>query len=98
MQKMVPAYLEDSMRSFRENQRQIDEALESAVSQGPFGEIARQNLQMMKAARDAFVPSKAAAHDLGGANHSDPGRGEMDALKRQVADLQAKIDRMSPED
>ena len=98
MQKMVPAYLEDSMRSFRENQRQIDEALESAVSQGPFGEIARQNLQMMKAARDAFVPSKAAAHDLGSATQSDPGRGEMDALKRQVADLQAKIDRMSPED
>ena len=92
MQNMIPDYLDNSMRAFRENQRQIDDALESAVSKGPFGEMARKNLQMMKAARDAFVPTP------GGAAAPEGGRGEMDELKRQVADLQAKLDRMSPED
>ena len=93
MQGMIPDYLENSMRQFRENQRQLDDALESAVAKGPFGEIARKNLQMMKAARDVFVPAPGAAAPTG-----ESSRGEMDELKRQVAELQAKLDRLSPED
>ena len=93
MQGMIPEYLDNSMRAFRENQRQIDDALESAVAKGPFGEIARQNLQMMKAARDAFVPGKNAKGSM-----PESAGSEMDELKRQVAELQAKLDRMSPED
>ena len=92
MQNMIPDYLENSMRGFREKQRQMDDALESAVAQGPFGEIARKNLQMMKAARDAFVPGQSVSEAPQG------NRSEMDELKRQVAELQAKLDRMSPED
>lgn len=100
MQNMIPDYLDNSMRAFRENQRQMDDALESAVAQGPFGEIARKNLQMMKAARDAFVPAKpgsGASPADRNRSEADPNRGEMDELKRQVAELQAKLDRMSPE-
>lgn len=100
MQNMIPDYLDNSMRAFRENQRQMDDALESAVAQGPFGEIARKNLQMMKAARDAFVPAKpgsGASPADRNRGEADPNRGEMDELKRQVAELQAKLDRMSPE-
>jgi polyhydroxyalkanoate synthesis repressor PhaR len=90
MQGLVPQFLESSMDNFRKNQKQVQDAIETAITSGPFGQIAKQNIEMMRAARDAFVPS------LGGMSAKKPKGGEsVDDLKRQMAELQAKIDQLS---
>ena len=100
MQAMVPSFLEASMDSFRKNQRQFQEAIEGAISTGPFAEMARQNLKLMEAARDAFGPSMMgqAAWPATGEPRDKAGRPEartesdMDELRRQLAAMQAKLD------
>jgi polyhydroxyalkanoate synthesis repressor PhaR len=89
MQKMVPGFLETAMDNFRDNQKQLHSAVEDAITSGPFGEIAKQNLQMMRAARDAFVPSF--AKPKGGSGD----KSELAELQKQMAELQARIDSLS---
>ena len=88
MQAMVPQYLEASMEAFRRNQEQFREALEGAITSGPFAEIAKRNLAMFDAAASAFRPKPAA-------KKNDPKDDEIAALKAQMAELQAKIDKLS---
>lgn len=90
MQGLVPQFLESSMDNFRKNQRQVHDAIESALTSGPFGHIAKQNIEMMKAARDALVPNLG---NLGGKKEKP--KESLDDLKQQMAELQAKIDQLS---
>jgi polyhydroxyalkanoate synthesis repressor PhaR len=90
MQGLVPQFLESSMDNFRKNQKQVQDAIETAITSGPFGQIAKQNIEIMRAARDAFVPN------LGNLAGKKAKSGEsLDDLKRQMAELQAKIDKLS---
>jgi polyhydroxyalkanoate synthesis repressor PhaR len=90
MQTMVPQYLETSMEAFRKNQKQVQDAIENVITSGPFGGIAKQNIEFVRAAREALMPN------LGGAPAKKPAADEsVDDLKKQMADLQAKIDKMS---
>lgn len=93
MQAMVPHYLEASMEAFRRNQEQFRTALSGMMegSQNPFEAMARQNMAMMKAAADMWSRTAVAT-----ANEQKSGQSadEMQALKNQLAELQAKIDRM----
>ncbi len=97
MQGMVPQFLEGAMDNFRKNQKQLQNVVEDVLTAGPFGDIAKQNLQMMRAARDALVPSfgaspKKTGNDAG----SKSGRAdELSALKKQMAELQERIDKLS---
>lgn len=92
MQGMVPQFLEASMDNFRKNQKQVQEAIEAAVTSGPFGHIAKQNIELMRSAREALMPN------LGGLTGKKPEKEEsVDDLKRQMAALQAKIDKLSGE-
>ena len=93
MQSMVPQFLESSMDSFRKNQKQVQSAIENAITSGPFGDIAKQNIEFMRAARNAFIPNLAATGkpDKGEGGNSD----EVADLKRQVAELQAKLDKLT---
>lgn len=84
MQAMVPGYLEASMEAFRKNHAQFREALEGAITSGPFGEIAKRNLAMFEAATNAFRPKPA----------TDKKDDEIAALKAQLAELQAKVDKL----
>jgi polyhydroxyalkanoate synthesis regulator protein len=92
MQGLVPQFLESSMENFRKNQKQVQDVIENALTSGPFGHIAKQNIEMMRAARDAFVPNLG---NLGG--KKDKSGESLDDLKRQMAELQAKIDKLSKE-
>lgn len=92
MQGLVPQFLESSMDNFRKNQKQVQDVIENALTSGPFGHIAKQNIEMMKAARDALVPNLG---NLGG--KKDKSKESLDDLKRQMAELQAKIDSLSKE-
>jgi len=87
MQGLVPQFLENSMNNFRKNQKQVQDVIETALTSGPFGHIAKQNIEMMRAARDAFMPNLAGTKP---AKEDD-----IDDLRRQMAELQAKIDRLS---
>lgn len=85
MQAMVPKYLEASMEAFRTNQTKFHEAMQGAFTGGPFAEIAKRNMAMFEAATSAFVPktAKPAPDD------------EVAALKAQLAELQAKVDKLT---
>ena len=90
MQGMVPQFLESSMDNFRKNQRQVQEAIETAITSGPFGHLAKQNIEFMRTAREALMPN------LANLTGKKPERDETVAdLKREIAALQAKIDKMA---
>ena len=92
MQGMLPQFLEASMDNFRTNQKQVQDAIEAAVTAGPFGQIAKQNIEFMRTAREALMPN------LSSLTGKKPERTEnIDDLKRQMAALQAKIDQLSGE-
>lgn len=90
MQSMVPQFLDASMTNFRKNQKQMQEVLENVVTSGPFGGIAKQNIELVKAARDAILPSSDKKTTSGSdASGKDD---EIVLLKKQMAELQAKLD------
>jgi polyhydroxyalkanoate synthesis regulator protein len=84
MQSMVPQYLEASMDAFRLNQTKFNDAMKTAFTGGPFAEMAKRNMAMFEAAATAFVPGSTGEK----AN-------EISALKAQIADLQAKVDKLA---
>ena len=84
MQGMVPQYLAHSMEAFRDNQAKFHDAMKGALTGGPFAEIAKRNMAMFEAATSAFTPPK-----KGGSNSE-----EITALKAQIAELQAKVDKL----
>ena len=90
MQSMVPGFLESSMENFRKNQKQMQNVLETAITSGPFGDIAKQNIELMRSARDALVPGRAGKDKENDGKKPD----DIAELKRQMAELQAKIDRL----
>ncbi|HTG37887.1 polyhydroxyalkanoate synthesis repressor PhaR [Sphingomonas sp.] len=87
MQAMVPGYLEASMDSFRRNQEQFKSAVEGAFAHSPFAEIAKRNIEMFEAATAAFQPKA-------GATPAQAKDEEIAALKAQLAELQAKVDKL----
>jgi polyhydroxyalkanoate synthesis repressor PhaR len=90
MQGMVPQFLEASMDNFRKNQKQVQEAIEAAVTAGPFGHIAKQNIEFMRSAREALMPNLSSL--TGKKSEKEE---SLDELKRQMAALQARIDELS---
>jgi polyhydroxyalkanoate synthesis repressor PhaR len=83
MQSMVPQYLEASMDAFRRNQAQFHHAMKGAFEHGPFAEIAKRNMAMFEAATSAFAPKPKSADE------------EVISLKAQLAELQAKVDKLT---
>jgi polyhydroxyalkanoate synthesis repressor PhaR len=87
MQGMVPQYLEASLEAFQRNQSQFRDAMAGALSGGPFAEIAKRNMELFAAATGA-APGKPA----------EPAKGkdeEVAELKRQLAELQSKVDKLA---
>jgi len=91
MQAMVPQYLEASMEAFRRNQAQFRSAMEGAFAGGPFAALAKRNMEMFEAAASAFQSAqKPGEAPAAPASETD----DVSALKNQLADLQAKIDKL----
>jgi polyhydroxyalkanoate synthesis repressor PhaR len=89
MSAMVPQYLEASMEAFQRNQAKFRDAMEGAFGSGPFGEIARRNMEMFEAAAGAFQPDGKGEPAVGGRDN------EVEALKAQLAQLQDQIDKLN---
>jgi polyhydroxyalkanoate synthesis repressor PhaR len=93
MQSMVPQYLEASMEAFRRNQAQFRSAMEGAFAGGPFAALAKRNMEMFEAAANAFKGGVGA--DPSATPPAPAAEGEdLSSLKDQLADLQAKIDKL----
>ena len=91
MQGLVPHYLEASMDQFRANQSKLREAFEASLAGNPLAKLAQQNLAIFKAAASAFVPSLA---DDKGAAAGKGQEAEIAALRKQMAEMQAKLDKL----
>jgi len=82
MQGLVPQYLEASLEAFQRNQSQFRDAMAGALSGGPFAETAKRNMELFSAATGA-KPEPANSKDE-----------ELAELKRQLAELQSKVDKL----
>lgn len=91
MQSMMPSYLEAAMTNFRENQGKIREAFEKGISNTPFAKIHETNMAMMRAATDVLMPGSSKS---GGKAKENTGS-EIDALRKQMAEMQNKLDELS---
>jgi polyhydroxyalkanoate synthesis repressor PhaR len=83
MQNFVPSYLEAAMDAFQRNQSTVKDAFSGNV----FADLAKRNMAIFEDASRAFAGKKPEAHK---ASHS-----EVDQLKAELAELQAKVDRLS---
>jgi polyhydroxyalkanoate synthesis regulator protein len=86
MQNFVPQYLEAAMEAFQRNQSAAREAFGGNV----FADIAKRNMEMFGGAAQAFTGAKGKEQPAEKASG-----GEVDELKAALAELQAKVDRLS---
>ncbi len=113
MQMMVPRYLEVSLESFTKEQekmrQQMAQAFGVGVGNSPFGtmeEQVRRNMEMFEKAFSMFTPfarreNKDGTPDkVSAAGGSVPAAAseDIDALKRQIEEMQRRIDKISDKD
>lgn len=93
MQSVVPQFLEKSMESFKANQQQLQNALEGAMAANPFAEMTKRNMQFFKNMTPGMGGTDTASTPSG--SSADEEDVDIAELKRQMAVLQAKIDKLS---
>ena len=111
MQMMVPRYLEVSLESFTKEQekmrQQMAQAFGVGVGASPFGSMedqVRRNMEMFEKAFSMFTPfARREAKDAGfpdkaGSSTPIPASEDIDALKRQIEEMQRRIDKISDKD
>jgi polyhydroxyalkanoate synthesis repressor PhaR len=87
MQAMVPQYLEASLDAFQRNQTQFRDAMAGALAGGPFADLAKRNMELFTAASG---PKPAKPEPAASKAPED----ELERLKAQLAELQAKVDKL----
>jgi polyhydroxyalkanoate synthesis repressor PhaR len=93
MQSMLPQYLEASLEAFQRNQSQMRDALAGAFTANPFAELARRNMELFQSAAGGLAPGGAAPAAPPSAAEG-PGEDELERLRAQLADLQAKVEKL----
>jgi polyhydroxyalkanoate synthesis repressor PhaR len=86
MQNFVPQYLEAAMDAFSRNQSTVKDAFSGNV----FADLAKRNMAMFEDASRAFNPLKKDA-----TAKQENGNSELDQLRAELAELQAKVDRLN---
>lgn len=106
MQALIPTYLEHSFKMLAENQQKFRDQFSSSFATGSFGKMDEQmqkNMAMFRDAMSLFTPfglaaGKKAAEQSGTASTEQvdtvSGNDELDTLKRELAEMQKKIDRL----
>ncbi len=103
MQMLVPRFLEQSIDSFSKEQGKFREQMSQAfggVGFGPMEDQVRRNMEMFERAFAMFAPfarresSQAAPAGSGEPEKSSHGPGEIDDLKRQMEEMQKRLDRL----
>jgi polyhydroxyalkanoate synthesis repressor PhaR len=104
MQTLVPRFLEVSLESLTREQEKFRNQLTQAFGATPFGpleEQARRNMEMFERAFAMFAPFARKDATPGADKSSRPGgggEGEIDDLKRQMEEMQKRLERLSPKD
>lgn len=104
MQNLVPRYLEVSIDSLTKEQEKFRNQMVQAFGVTPFGPLedtVRRNMEMFKQAFSMFTPFAARAGGDQPAATADapaPTPSDLDELKRQLADMQKKVERLSDKD
>jgi len=102
MQALLPTYLESSLSAFTHNQDKLREQMARALSGDALGlmeEHTRRNMEMFSEAMRMWMPFGAAGNS-GAPNHPGNQGGpqkqenekEMDALRRQLSEMQKTLD------
>jgi polyhydroxyalkanoate synthesis repressor PhaR len=101
LRSVIPSYLEYSINMFTREQERFRQQMADAFGGKAFQameEQVRQNMAMFDKAMRLFNPFARAGAATGEANPGTAGqaeRGELEALKRQVEEMQRRLDRMS---
>jgi polyhydroxyalkanoate synthesis repressor PhaR len=108
MQMMVPRYLEVSIDSLTQQQSKFRDQVSQAFGMGGFGSMedqVRRNMEMFERTFAMFAPfarqqsgENAAAEADKAKPASAGGTGEIDDLKRQIDEMQKRIDRIGDKD
>jgi polyhydroxyalkanoate synthesis repressor PhaR len=101
MQMLVPRYLEVSIESLTREQEKFRQQMSQAFGVSPFGALedqVRRNMEMFERAFAMFTPF--ARRESQGAGAGEPEKsagksGEIDDLKRQLDEMQKKVDRLT---
>ena len=92
MQAMMPQYLEATMDNFRANQLKLQETWKASVGPDALAKMAETNMAMFKAAANAFMPGASAGSPPPAS--SNGAESDLDALRRQMAEMQKKLDEL----
>lgn len=102
MQMLVPRYLEVSIDSFTREQEKFRQQMAQAFGAGPFAPIedqVRRNMEMFERAFSMFTPfarrEQQAVTEVGKAQTSATEGQEIHDLKRQMEEMQKRLDRLS---
>src|SRR5690349_13165361 len=102
MQMLVPRYLEVSIESLTREQEKFRQQLAQTFGVGAFTSLeeqVRRNMEMFERAFAMFAPF-ARREAQAGESAAEPGKpaskgGDIDDLKRQLEEMQKKVDRLS---
>ena len=103
MQMLVPRYLEVSIESLTREQEKFRHQMAQAFGVGAFTSLeehVRRNMEMFERTFAMFAPF-ARREGQGGESEAETGKppagkgGDIDDLKRQLEDMQKKVDRLS---
>ena len=106
MQMLVPRYLEVSLDSLTKEQSKFREQITQAFGIGGFGAMedqVRRNMEMFERTFAMFAPFARKSGEAGQtaegtiepSKESKPGGGDIDDLKRQIDEMQRRLDRLS---
>jgi polyhydroxyalkanoate synthesis repressor PhaR len=101
MQMLVPRYLEASIDSFTREQEKFRQQMAQAFGVGAFTSLddqVRRNMEMFERAFAMFTPFVRREAAGGEAQKPSSKSGEMDDLKRQLEEMQRKVDRLTEKD
>jgi polyhydroxyalkanoate synthesis repressor PhaR len=99
MQMMVPRFLEQSMQSLTSQQGKFREQMTQAFGVGGFGPLedqVRRNMEMFEKTFAMFAPpfARGQAKPASDKPQGSGGGGEMDELKRQLDEMQKRLDKL----
>jgi polyhydroxyalkanoate synthesis repressor PhaR len=106
MQMLVPRYLEVSISSLTKEQEKFRQQMAQAFGGSPFGALedqVRRNMEMFERAFAMFTPfgrreGQGAADSDKGPSQAAGGSEEIHDLKRQMEEMQKRLDRLSEKD
>lgn len=107
MQMLVPRYLEVSLDTLTKEQSKFREQITQAFGMGGFGAMedqVRRNMEMFERTFAMFAPFGRKSGDAApeGSSPADkeakPGSDDIDTLKRQMEEMQRRLDRLGDKD